>query len=66
MDTHGDLIAMPMRHQERRALSLRAELHRHHPGEFRGVDSKKIRRRLLALARRGKMARPLKKRRCEV
>lgn len=33
---------------------------------FRGVDSKKIRKRLLALAFRGKMARPLKKRRCDV
>jgi hypothetical protein len=33
---------------------------------FRGVDSKKVRKRLLALARRGKMTRPLKKRHCGV
>jgi (2Fe-2S) ferredoxin len=33
---------------------------------FRRVDSKKIRKGLLALARRGKMAGALKKRRCDV
>jgi hypothetical protein len=33
---------------------------------FRGIDSKKIRKRLLAFARRGRLARPLRRRRCDV